>query len=72
MEKNLNCLRCKGRMEQGFMLDHTHGAHLVSKWVKGPAVKSKWQEGTVKIPEYTLEITAYRCTACGYLESYAK
>lgn len=59
-------------MEQGFVLDHSHAVHLASQWVKGPAVKSVWAAGSVKIPEATREITTYRCTACGYLESYAK
>lgn len=70
MKENLNCLRCKGTMEPGFLVDHGHGVHYNLMWVKGPAQKSKWVEGTVKMPTAVSEVETYCCTKCGYLESY--
>ena len=58
-------------MEQGFVLDQTYGARGVSQWAAGAPVKSFWT-GT-KLPEEKLvPIGTYRCSSCGYLESYAK
>ena len=58
-------------MEQGFVLDNTHGARVVSQWGAGAPLKSFWL-GT-KVPNDTLvPIGAYRCSSCGYLELYAR
>lgn len=58
-------------MEQGFVLDHSHGAILQSLWVAGPVERSRWTglrlKGREKVP-----IITWRCTRCGYLESYAQ
>ena len=43
------CPKCTSSMEQGFVLDQTHGARLVSHWVAGAPLKSFWT-GT-KVPE---------------------
>jgi hypothetical protein len=64
------CPKCSGRMEQGFVVDHSHGARIVSEWAAGPPLKSFWT-GT-KLPEERLPIGTYRCERCGYLESYAR
>jgi Domain of unknown function (DUF6487) len=65
------CPKCSGKMEQGFVLDMSHGMRLVSQWAPGPPRKSFWV-GT-KIPEGTLvPIGTFRCVSCGYLESYAR
>jgi hypothetical protein len=57
-------------MEEGFVLDHAHGATLQASWVEGQPRKSFWTglklRGTVQIP-----VTTNRCHRCGYLESYA-
>ena len=36
------CPKCHGRMEQGFVLDQTYGARVVSHWAAGPPLKSFW------------------------------
>ena len=65
------CSKCGGQMEQGFVLDMTYGARLVSQWAPGPPAKSFWQ-GT-KLPEDKLiSIGTFRCVSCGFLESYAR
>ena len=58
-------------MEQGFVMDHTHGGLLVSHWAPGVPHKSFWV-GT-KTPERALlvPIGTFRCGSCGFLESYA-
>ncbi len=72
MELSLNCLRCKANMEQGFLLDRGHSGKYSGEWVPGAAQQSDWNPETVKEPQETKKIVAYRCTACGYLEFYAK
>ena len=57
-------------MEAGFILDSTYGANLVSQWVEGIPLRSVWTgvklKGRRKLP-----IVTYRCSKCGYLESFA-
>jgi hypothetical protein len=65
------CSKCGDEMEQGFVLDNTYGARIVSQWVAGPPEKSFWF-GT-KLPDNSLiPIGTFRCTSCGFLESYAR
>lgn len=72
MESHNQCPKCNCEMKQGFILDHTgHAAGVVAKWQPGEPKKSFWLGVQTKdSPQY--EITAYRCTGCGYVESYAK
>jgi len=64
------CPKCSGRMEEGFVLDHTYGAYLQAMWVEGAPAKSFWTglkiKGRIKLP-----VTSFRCSGCGYLESFA-
>jgi hypothetical protein len=57
-------------MEEGFILDKTHGGQLPSQWVEGEPEKSFWF-GTKTSGKEILQIKSYRCDRCGYLESYA-
>ncbi len=72
MESRNQCPKCNGEMKQGFILDHKdYASALVTQWQPGEPQKSFWRGVKSKDgPQY--EITAYRCTGCGYLESYAK
>ncbi len=64
------CLKCGERMEIGLTVEHTEGGNLVSSWVEGLAEKGPL--GGLKIKGKTaFQIVTYRCTSCGYLESYA-
>jgi len=65
------CLKCNGRMEQGFVIDNTHGGRIVSQWVAGAPLKSLWQ-GTRVPHDGSIPIGTYRCSSCGYLEAYAR
>jgi len=67
------CPKCDAEMERGFVLDFIHGrtGRIVSQWAAGVPHSSIWT-GT-KMPEVDLiPIGAYRCSACGLLECYAR
>ena len=65
-----SCPKCNGRMEEGFILDRSHGYVEVSRWVEGPPQTSFWFG--LKVPaDGARQVTTYRCSECGYLESYA-
>jgi hypothetical protein len=63
-----DCPKCGGPMELGFIADHTYAATFQSMWSAGEPRKSFW--GGIKLKEM-LTVDTYRCTDCGYLESYA-
>ena len=65
------CPRCRGQMEQGFGSDVTHGARIVSQWMPGAPEKSFWS-GTNASSDQLVPIGTFRCSACGFLESYAR
>ena len=68
--KSLNCLRCSGAMEAGYVVDEGYGTRTVSKWIEGAPEPSMWT-GLKLRGKDKLEVTTYRCRRCGYLESYA-
>ena len=68
------CPKCNAPMEQGFTVDmgtgdFTLGSRHVSKWAPGAPFKSLLFK--TKVPWHSLPIGTFRCTSCGYLESYA-
>ncbi len=70
MEVKSNCPKCSGQMEQGFVIDNGYRVPIVSEWTAG-AGPPQWSFWTGKIKSVTRQITTYRCTKCGFLESYA-
>jgi hypothetical protein len=61
------CPKCRQPMQEGYFTDNAQFA--------------QWHEGRPKRwlgmhmtgwSKRRIQITAYRCTSCGYLESYAK
>ncbi len=68
--RSLDCPRCSGAMEAGYMVDQGHGTRSVPKWVAGTPQTSIWTGLNLRKREQ-IEITTYRCRRCGYLESYA-
>ena len=64
------CPECGGTMEIGFVLDSTEGGFKVPSWVAGGPTKKcyglKYDRKTVR------QVLTDRCTACGFLKSYAK
>jgi Domain of unknown function (DUF6487) len=68
---DLTCPKCHRHMEEGYVLDRAHAAVAQAVWVAGPPVRSFWTG--LKIDRTALKpITTYRCTGCGYLESYTR
>jgi hypothetical protein len=70
-----HCPKCQSTMEQGFVVDKSYGETMmatkhVSRWAPGPPVKSFFF-GT-RLPKGNLPVGTYRCSRCGYLESYAR
>ena len=57
-------------MEEGFTLDSVTGGFYPGCWLKGHPEPSFWQGIKTKGHECRA-IEIYRCTRCGYLESYA-
>lgn len=71
-EKRVECPKCKKAMGTGFLIDRGESdrKHLV-QWVEGIPQKSFWT-GIATSKRLMLPVTTYRCTGCGYLESYAR
>ena len=72
--ENPKCPKCDADMERGFTVDmgtgdFSIGARHVSKWAPGRPIRSLLFKTWV--PRNSLPIGTYRCSACGYLESYA-
>jgi len=71
MTEPKECIRCRGHMEPGFVIDRgDHNALATQKWVEGEPERSFWQGLKTKHKE-THQVTTFRCERCGYLESYA-
>ena len=69
-EKSKTCPKCQSIMVQGFVADFANGSVIVSTWVEGPPKKAFWT--TTKIePRKKLPVATFRCSKCGFLESYA-
>lgn len=68
-----HCPKCSGEMVLGFIVDRDHGgSRRVSSWVEGAPEKSFWW-GTKNSPEEKqVPVGTFRCSACGFLESYAR
>ncbi|MEQ1632513.1 MAG: PF20097 family protein [Planctomycetota bacterium] len=64
------CPKCAAVMDSGFILDVTDSATHQAQWAEGEAKKSFWFGVRVPRDERHL-VTTYRCSKCGYLESYA-
>ena len=66
------CPKCNGEMAQGFIVDWSQGIdRRVSRWVEGAPENSFWH-GTKAPEEKSVPVGTFRCSACGFLESYAR
>lgn len=66
------CLRCGGRMREGFMPDLAYSSVEVrrSMWIEGaPEERSSGLIKVTDAPGYW--ITTFRCEHCGWLDSFA-
>jgi hypothetical protein len=58
-------------MDEGFLKDEGYGAVYPTQWVEGHPEKSFW-ETTKTRGKRQVPVATYRCSSCGYLESYAR
>jgi hypothetical protein len=70
--EDMRCSKCSGEMVQGFIVDCGQGPRrLVSSWAEGAPEKA-FLRGTSSADEDRVPIGTFRCSASGYLESYAR
>ena len=67
-----SCPKCQSVMEEGFIPDGIGSLRAAkpSEWYQGELKRSVWT-GVQQIGKTHFEVRTYRCTECGYLESYA-
>ena len=70
--ESTRCPKCGGAMAQGFIADHHDGnRQYVSTWVEGAPEKSFWHS-TSAPADKRVPVGVFRCSGCGFLESYAR
>ncbi len=58
-------------MELGLVIDKGHAGEMkVPEWLEGPPERSFWFGLKTKGKEH-FAVQTFRCTRCGFLESYA-
>jgi hypothetical protein len=66
------CPKCNCEMVQGFTVDFRGGGErVVTNWIEGPPEKIFWQKTKVP-PDKCIPVGTFRCSGCGFLESYAQ
>ncbi len=71
MALKLNCSKCNSYMQQGVVVDLSYAGILRSMWVEDQAENSV----VAGIPDHhkrKVKAITYRCSNCGFLDSYAK
>lgn len=66
-----NCAKCGGPFVHGFTVELTNGPPMVGFWVEGEPRKS-WLGLSLPSRKEWIPIATLRCSACGYVESYAR
>ena len=64
------CPKCQSTMEEGFTLTGRDTYRRAAGWVAGPPRKNVLLG--LKLPHKPIDIQAWRCSRCGFLENYAK
>ena len=65
------CGKCGGAMKEGFQVESLHNSARVAQWVEGPP--EFWILKVLKLRgRRKLSIRTWRCSKCGYLESFAE
>ena len=63
------CLRCHANMEEGFVLDRSHGGVMdVATWVSGTPESSFFSGGIKTKGRDMFRLSAFLCRNCGYVE----
>ena len=76
MEVTSNCPKCQSVMEEGYRVEWHGEFALAEKWYSGVPKDSDFfglKTGMFKVEvEQGRPTVTYKCTNCGYLESYCK
>src|SRR5215216_2526677 len=67
-----NCPKCGNLMDRGFIPDEYHDRNEVTVWVQGRPERSLETGAVVLSGTRMWQVVTYRCTGCGYLESFAR
>jgi predicted nucleic-acid-binding Zn-ribbon protein len=65
------CPKCNGTMIRGFIVDHLGRGQWLSNWSEGTPQRSYWTGLKVNDAD-SIAVGTFRCSVCGYLESYAR
>ena len=65
------CPKCQRTMEKGYVAELTYGSILQSAWTPGEPIPRRFGGGIKWNRKDNIPIITFRCTSCGYLESYA-
>jgi Domain of unknown function (DUF6487) len=66
------CPKCSQPMDEGFIVDHSHGRNYQAEWVEVPPQKSFWTGVRIDGPTDHRKVATFCCPKCGFLESYAE
>jgi hypothetical protein len=65
------CGKCGGAMKEGFLLDASRNSFAVTHWAEGPP--EYWFLKVLKLKgKQRHPVQSFRCSRCGFLESYAR
>lgn len=64
------CSKCNADMEEGFLLEKWDTLLSSQSWIAGVPEKSFWSGISLK-NKRIYDVKTFRCTACGFLDSYA-
>ena len=67
----MNCVKCQGEMEQGFIANHVMRRIEAPVWYAGAFERSFWS-GLSLGKRKRFYVQTWRCAGCGYLEAYAQ
>jgi predicted nucleic-acid-binding Zn-ribbon protein len=70
--QNSICPKCGGEMRVGFVVDMSDSGRLVPKWIAGEPETPFWSFGAKISDKEQHPVQTFRCSMCGYLESYAR
>jgi hypothetical protein len=69
--KELKCAKCAAAMEPGMIMDRgAYNISLKQRWTKG-GLEFSWKSGLKTSSGPLRSVATWRCTSCGFLESYA-
>lgn len=71
MTPNLTCPKCNNEMQEGLVVDFNYAGAQPSMWVEDQTQMSVGTGSNLNSRRKIKTIT-YRCSNCGYLDSYAK